>query len=404
MRQNFSVLRLKISRHGLFLFSYFLYILTETFDSSYIGEMLSANIRRGVKGVIILLLLFQLFLKNRYEKKVFFKYLLLCSLAVLVAFFSKEPNVLVIILLLLTCLDVKIDSIVNISTYTMLASFLIIVFLSLIGVLPDLVYSHYSIMTRSSVQAHSFGFRYYSTPSFLILFMSFCFIYKHKNLRTLIICLIVNSISYYIFTAKLPFFSYIMFLSLIFILKLNNYKTIRTVNTRILPILPFILAIVIYVLSKYYHDFGKLGIMINSFLSGRLEQGSIGLRINELSFFGRYFDMVGRYSSTYSDVLISGDKFYIDSDYLYMTLHFGIIYSVFIIFCYSVAIKKYVIMNDIYMMSWAISIIIFAVVNWCLHNVEYNPFLFIGFMALMEKNKKSEKIRLQLTREGKYEF
>lgn len=177
MKQNFSVLRLKISRHGLFLFSYFLYILTETFDSSYIGEMLSANIRRGVKGVIILLLLFQLFLKNRYEKKVFFKYLLLCSLAVLVAFFSKEPNVLVIVLLLLTCLDVKIDSIVNISTYTMLASFLIIVFLSLIGVLPDLVYSHYSIMTRSSVQAHSFGLD-------IILLLVFLFFSCHFVLYT----------------------------------------------------------------------------------------------------------------------------------------------------------------------------------------------------------------------------
>lgn len=404
MKQNFNDLKLKINSSSLFLFSYFLYILAEIFDSSYVGEILPANIRRCIKGIIIILLLFQLFSKKRYTKKSFFKYLLLCCLAILVALFSKEPNVLVVILLLLTCSDIEIDSIINISLYTMLASFSSIVLLSIIGILPDLVYSHYSIMTHSSIQAHSYGFRYYSTPAFLILFMSFSFLYKHKNLRTMIICLIANGISYYIFTAKLPFFCFIIFLCLTIILKLNNKKFIHKINVQILPLLPFVLAILIYILSRYYNSFGNLGIILNSLLSGRLEQGSIGLSINGISILGNYFEMVGRYTLTYSDLLTVNNNFYIDSDYLYMMLHFGIIYSTFIIFCYSLAIRKYTLTNNIYMLSWIISVVFFAAVNWCLHNIEYNPLLFIGFETLLEGKWKAPQFKLQSKKEDIYEF
>lgn len=404
MKQNFNKLRLKINSNSLFLFSYFLYILAEVFDSSYVGEMLPANIRRGMKGIIILLLLLQLFFKKRYIKRIFFRYLLLCCLAILVALFSKEPNVLVVVLLLLTCSDIKIDSIINISLYTMLASFSSVVLLSIIGVLPDLVYSHYSIMTHSSIQAHSYGFRYYSTPAFLILFMSFSFLYKHKNLKTMVICLLANGISYYVFTAKLPFFCFIIFLGLNITFKLNNKKIIRMINIQILPIVPFALAILIYILSKYYNNFGNLGMILNSLLSGRLEQGSIGLSMNRINILGNYFEMVGRYSLTYSELLSINNHFYIDSDYLYMILHYGIIYSTFIIFCYSVAIRKYVLTNNIYMLSWIISVIFFAVVNWCLHNIEYNPLLFIGFETLLEGKQKSFQFKLQSKKEELYEF
>lgn len=404
MKQLIKTETITVTKHTLFLFSYFIYIIAELLDSSYLGEILSANIRRGMKSTVILILLVALFARKEYKKSTLLKYLAICVIAIFVSIFSKEPNVLVIVLLLLTCYDTNVETIINLSLFTMFSSFVFIIGLSFLGVLPDLLYSHYSLATNSIVQAHSYGFKYYSTPGCIVSFISFAFLYKYRTLKVMLICLLANAVSYYIFTAKLPFFCYLLFLFLNIVFRLNDKKIIRSFNQRVLPMLPFMLALLIYLLSKNFYNLDEVGQMINFILSGRLEQGSIGLKTNGITLFGSFFNTVGRYSSTYSGIKSSSNSFYIDSDYLYMMLHFGIIYSFFIFSCYSVAIKKFVVENDIYMLSWIVTVTLYALSNWCLHNIEYNPLLFIGFTARFKDVKNTENINLKGKGKKLYEF
>lgn len=362
----------------MFLFSYALYIVQRFIVNSALRDVVPFWFRRGSKISIIALLVMSLIINRKISRQALKKTLIVISIGLVVSLVSDYANMICIILLLIIAQFVEFNRIIKSCIYTNIIMIMFVVAMCLAGKLPNYAYRHYSLIQKMRVTVYSYGFLHYSTPSYIIFFISILLLYYKRGKIASFLSLGINLLSYFIFTTKLPFI-----LSFIFIFMLNLLGDTKLVNktkksvSKIFSFLPLLLLGTTLFLSRMYNSTNVWMLTLNKILSDRLYQGKVGLSKFGIGLFGKQFEMVGVYSLD-SEALSLEDYIYIDSDYLYMLIRYGIIFTLLIIIIYIVMLKKFMDNRYYYFISWTITCLLFALSNWCLYVIEFNPLIFAG--------------------------
>lgn len=378
----------------MFLFSYMIYIVLRFINGSALRDVVPFGFRRGSKILVILMLLFTIVIKRKMTQKAIMRTFYVVLIGVFVALVSKDANMFCIMLFLIVSQFVDFDKIIKTCMYTNIIMSLVVVSLCLLGKLQNHSYRHYSLILKKMTTVHSYGFLHYSMPTYIILFVSIMVLYYKRDKFTYLFMLVVNLISYFVFTTKLPFFLSILFIFLIVIF--NDIKIFAKIKKAILKIsslLPLILLGLTYFFSKLFDKSKIWMVILNQVLGDRLYQGHVGLSKFGIGLLGKQFDMAGVFSLS-AEQLGLGDYLYIDSDYLYMLLRYGVIFTLFIIIIYIVMLKKFENERYYFFVAWTMICLFFAVSNWCLYIIEFNPLIFAGMRLFMGKsitNKRTLK-------------
>lgn len=380
---------------SMFLFSYALYIVQRFIISSALRDVVPFWFRRGSKILIILLLAMSFLVERKMSKRALEKTIIAISIGLAVVMISSYANMICIVLFLVIAQFVDFDKIIKTSICTNVAMIVFVVAMCLVGELPNYEYRHYSLIQKMRITVYSYGFLHYSTPSYIIFFISILLLYFKRGKIASFFALGINLLSYLIFTTKLPFI-----LAFVFIFMLNWLSDTKLLDkapknlSEIFSFLPLLLLGTAYFLSRFYNPTKGWMLVLNKALSDRLYQGKVGLSKFGVGLFGKQFEMIGVYSLD-SEGLSLGDYIYIDSDYLYMLLRYGIIFTLFIIIVYIVMLRKFIDKRYYYFISWTIICLLFALSNWCLYVIEFNPLIFAGMRLFtggsIEDNPDYEK-------------
>lgn len=362
----------------MFLFSYALYIVQRFIVNSALRDVVPFWLRRGSKILIIALLVMAFFVEQRISSQALKKTMIVISIGLAVSLASSYANMICIVLFLIIAQFVDFDKIIKTSIYINTVMMVFVIAMCIVGKLPNYAYRHYSLIQKMRITVYSYGFLHYSTPSYIIFFISILLLYYKRGKIASLFVLGINLLSYFIFTTKLPFI-----LAFIFVFMLNLLSDIKLFNkidknvSLIFSFLPLLLLGVTYFLSSFYNPTNGWMLALNEVLSDRLYQGKVGLSKFGVRLLGKPFEMVGVYSLDSEGVSL-GDYIYIDSDYLYMLLRYGIIFTLFIIIIYIVMLRRFIEKRYYYFISWTIICLLFALSNWCLYVIEFNPLIFAG--------------------------
>lgn len=368
-----------------FLFGYMLYIIYRILYSSAYITILGSTLRQGLKVLLICALFMSILVNLRISKKNAMLFIMVLSVAFLTYFFCKSIDIVCIMLMLVSSYKTDFNNIIKICFFTNIFMLILVLCGSVTGVIPDYTYSHYSLITKQWEKIHAYGFLHYSTPAFIILYLSIIILYLHQSKMIYGILAVINFGTFYLFSAKLPFFVFCI-IGVLFVWK--NGRTIlfriNNISKFIFQFTPFIAAIITFILCELYSKGGTFWKVVNDLFSNRLSQGNLAIKRNGIHFFGTYFDMGGVYSIKYGNLrgVDMSNYFFIDNDYLLMLLRYGVALSCIVFLIYGFILTKSITCNEKIIFVWCLATLIFAMVNSILINVEYNPLIFWGVKAI----------------------
>lgn len=318
---------------------------------------ISSLVRFGCFGLAIVCFLLKMILFDHYQLKelVFLVGLLLSS--VLAVLFSGSIQPILWAFLLLAAKDVPIRSFVKIYV-CMVASFMLFAYVcSMLGVIDNLQYLVYTTDGEEAYR-NSFGIIYptdFAAHMFFLFLGIYYLIWDRLRWYQHILTGILAIIIYNFCIARLDTIS-MGILALVFGIagyveagepickghytyKKNRHSALRagkgvkrhtgnfweSVSVFILPffvLLSFLSAALFDSSNEFLQE-------MNNLFSSRLDLGRIGLEEYGFSWFGQDIPMIGGGGST----VWSDEYFFIDCSYLYIFLCYGLIFSLFVLFC-----------------------------------------------------------------------
>lgn len=303
--------------------------------------------------------------------------------------------------LIFAAYGVKVDHIVKNIFYSTLLMSIIVVLLSSLGVLSDRVYAH-RLGEGVELDAHSFGFAYYSFFAFraMLLINSFLFLHRYKcNYFKLLLVIFVTIGVYVLSVTRLQLLTNIAIIGLYIIfykLKVLNLKInlLKYVGILIYP-MAFLFFISLPLSSFISPDFLEWW---DENFSGRITQTIIGFAQYPVTLFGNKFEMVG--GVQIDDGLMPDDYFYLDSGYAYWLLAYGLLFTIFILYAYSRILYKSYKSGNMFIYMWCLFFAFVNLINDFFTSSYWNPIIFMMFADFSDNIKcrissihKNEKIR-----------
>lgn len=370
----------------LYLAAYIIYIVLRIINNSLLQFKVPENTTFYTHWIILALLSLSFIVRRRFTGKTLRFAMGIVAISLIVYLFNPNVDFLCIIGFIVLCPFINFERIIKVSIATNTIMIIIVYLLCRMNYIEDLLYRHVSFNGIS--YAHSYGFVYYSNAPFIILFLSCMVLYFNKSIRTYIILTIINTIAYFVFTAKLPFVAYIIMI----LLSIIMYRPSVVEKTKkILCFLPCVFSIISIGISLAYTPNNRLISSLNVIFNTRISQGKDGLLRYGLSIFGQPIEMTGSYKATYA-WQEGMSNFFIDNDYIYMLLAYGIIFYLLILALYSMIIKRYSYNGDIKLLIWSLTTIIFALINSTLISVDFNPILLIGVNQIFNQGNKRTRV------------
>lgn len=230
-------------------------------------------------------------------------------------------------------------------------------------------------------------------------------LYFYRNATTYIILGVVNLVSYAIFTTKLTFIVYVLFgIIYVFISKTkindNKHRRIRC----FFEYLPLVLFLFNIVVAYGFRSDNAVMNLIDIAFGNRLSFSKAALHKIGLSLFGKSFNMAGIFSVN-SNLLSYDSYFYIDNNYIYIMLRYGIVFTALTIGIYVAISKIFLKVKDCFHISWVVAMLFFAISNSCLINIEFNPMIFIGYKMIEDYYLNTRSFRLKyINRQMRYKY
>ena len=385
-------------RELFFLLAYTFYIISRLIENSTLKEVFPGLFIHMLNFGIVFCASTSFISQKTFSKKSFSRLLIVLVISILTFYGCRSRDFLYVVILLLASYRISFQKIIKTSFYINLLGTIIIVSLSIVHFLPDYIYYHYNVLSGETSEAHSFGFLYYSGASYIIMFLSMMLVYfaKDKRKKYAVAMMIVTSyINYRLFSTRAVLVIPILYISIYELLKHAKFMNIKVKIWKFVAVfLPGGLFIISVILAKAYQANNPLFYMVNQVFSNRFSQGHLALERYGISLFGQPIKMYGTYSMTYgSGRNMSYDNyFFIDSGYIYSLVVYGVLFTIILLIVYSSLLEILIEDQNIELFSWSLIVIIFSCINNPLLEIQYNPVLFIGFTAFVDKIKYRRKI------------
>lgn len=329
--------RLNNYKNQLFYLAYFIMIL-----NSSLMRNINSKISKILIVVYIILFILNITMK-RYKIKEFIFIHIMIALGGIVFIKSYELQILILIILILSSSEIKIDKVIKIDFFTRLIGVILTILLCAVGVTKDFTMYRYDIAGNIIDIRHSLGFIHPNTLSIQIfmLIMSYVYLrYKYIKLNEYIILFFTMHIFTEITDSRTPMIC--TAIALIFLLifkkfKIINKNIVRNIIIYIVPICTIISFLLIYL---YKYDMQIVNI-VNKLLSGRIKSANYFLETYGISLLGQNIKLVSilDYQSTSEQMRI------LDNLYASLSIRSGMIFLILYNILY-VKLNKYLINNS----------------------------------------------------------
>lgn len=325
------------------------------------------------------------------------------SFLVLVFFFiassvTHRAYLMVYALLLLASIEIDVEDILRTSLFASVMAVLSLLILCRIGIITDYIYTAGS--NEVLREAHCYGFTYYSRMPYTVFYCIMIYVCLRKEKLKLLEYILILALNYYLYvrtTLRLTF--YLTIFVMVFVFFLSRVKTIH-LNRK--PVLFFssiafpVGTVLTYYLMRLYSTSGSVLDVSDGSLSSRLLLMAEGYKRYGIRLLGSYIRMEG------NSVLKEAEHyFYIDSGFAYSLLGYGLIFTIVVVFLYTVMFRYSCITENKYLFVWITAVLIFTMINNSWVSLNYNPILFFAIPALERLNvyQKNKNIQYKVCKQ-----
>lgn len=340
-----------------------------------------------------------LILGNVLKKKKINKFwLIFVFLSFLVAIVSKNMYPIILVLIVLSVKDYKLDKIVNACFYGNLVGVVLVLLLSYFGIIENWTYN-----IGGKLQ-NSLGYNYSSIPAtyVFVLCLMRCYLKKANTgifeiiLKIVLAGVIYNltySLTSFILIISICIFEFSYYIKVHIRFNINDKYYNKFVKI-VLASIPVIIVFFSLTTSIFYNGNNSVLVFLDNKLSNRLYLGHEAIENYGIPILGKNIKWVGNGGRGHVK-LSSIDYNFVDNSYIRIILDYGVLYFILIITMLIMYQINLVRKRKIYQIFIQILIFLWAISEPCIMEVEKNVFLIpvidYFFETLSAYFKRKEK-------------
>lgn len=367
----------------LFFISYSLYVLVFLLNCTAIKEMDTVQLLcRGIRYVCYLLAVVKV-VRTSFTGRQILQSIVMLFLIAMVVLASGEQALIFHALIFWAAKDVNSRTIIKITLILQTIIVAVFVVLSQIGIIVDM------IANAETRARHMLGFEWANTVPTLFFFMVLSYIYLRKEKLRLIEIIIIELINLWLYImtdTRMSFLLLSLVLVYVFFMKLHWQNHTRFRN-KWLVLMPSVVCVFSLALHWMYNEGNAVWDRLNMLLSRRLAYGYSGIHTYGIHLFGTPIEWVGFGLGAPADATYN----YVDCSYLKILLSNGIVFLVLIILAYTYVMYKAVKINDLYLQTALLAILIFSITEPRLFHFAYNPFPILALSLWGTDKIRAEK-------------
>ena len=306
--------------------------------------------------------------------------LVFAAISAFVCFFSKNKDLIFLFIFCFAIRKLEFKKIIFNTFKIYLICFSVVVILSLLNIVPDLIF------LRGNYERHSLGF-YYSTIAIgvylSIILMYFYIRRSNAKILELLLLEIINVFLYKYTDGRLSFIliSVILFMMLIskvsFIKKCLKSRKMQNILKYIGYFLPLLMFLLVVVITVLYSRGTSLGLYINKLLSSRLLYTKNAFQEYGITVFGEPISWNGWGGFGYVNIdNMSNFKYnFVDISYARIMFDYGIIPTILILSIYTIALVKNLKEKEYWMFTALILVCVWSLIEPYIFNVGKNIFI-----------------------------
>lgn len=368
---------------NIFTFAHFLYLFCYIFEYTFTYGF-EFNVDIGLLKQLGLLIMFALFLYDFINKKTsmktFVSTLLAITLGFIITFTSKNYDILLLILIILSIRDINIDKFL----------FRDFIIRGVLVAIEFFFFSQKAPIEMWQAEKVTLGFTHANTAGSALMILTFELLYltrNSKNILPFFFSIILTGFNYYVCKSRASFIAMILIIIcfILFKLKLNILKFKPFEFLTINSILIFVL--ISFGLIQLYQTGSDSGLKLNALFSNRIELAIHYLSLYKINLFGNHL----AYAST---TIMLGDHmvYVLDTAFVWLLLTFGIIGTIFVAWLFYRTFKKLLADQNYYMVVIMLVLLVYGLMETILFKYYYNPLLAVLTVGFFADEKEDEKL------------
>lgn len=334
----------------------FLYVLSMNLQSSFMfNEWSLANspmliVLKLLKYAAYLFCILHFFTLSRFSRNFLFAAGIMLVLSVYAMYTGPQKLPIFYFVLIATAVKTDFRKIVKIFLFIQATTFVIYLSLALLGIMGS-----GEVVEVGRIRSY-LGYGWVNRASYNLLFMSLELLYLRKRALDPVLAIILSAVNWFVYVKTHTVFS--MAITFMIIAygaiyyfysksdrKIKFFKKNRKRDYYLLLTAFLVLIVAGIALILIFKSSNPFLYKLNRFVTGRLELGKKAIDRYGLHLGGNKLQWIG--SSTLLFGLAEGnDYFYVDNGFLQIALEFGLIFTAFVLFMYTAAIKKAVSLKD----------------------------------------------------------
>ena len=334
----------------------FLYVLSMNLQSSFMfNEWSLANspmliVLKLLKYAAYLFCILHFFTLSRLSRNFLFAAGIMLVLSVYAMYTGPQKLPIFYFVLIATAVKTDFRKIVKIFLFIQATTFVIYLSLALLGIMGS-----GEVVEVGRIRSY-LGYGWVNRASYNLLFMSLELLYLRKRALDPVLAIILSAVNWFVYVKTHTVFSMAITFMIIAYgaiyyfysksdIKIKFFKKNRKRDYYLLLTAFLVLIVAGIALILIFKSSNPFLYKLNRFVTGRLELGKKAIDRYGLHLGGNKLQWIG--SSTLRFGLAEGnDYFYVDNGFLQIALEFGLIFTAFVLFMYTAAIKKAVFLKD----------------------------------------------------------
>ena len=380
------------SRNTFYYVGIFLYVLSMNLQYSFMfNEWSLANspmliVLKLLKYAAYLFCILHFITVSRFSRNFLFAAGIMLVFSVYAMFTGPEKLPLFYFVLIATAIKTDFKKIVKIFLLIQATTFVVYLTLSLLGIMGS-----GEVVEIGRVRSY-LGYGWVNRASYNLLFMSLELLYLRKRAIDPVLAIILSAINWFVYVKTHTVFSMTITFMIIaygavyyFYSKSDRKITFVKKNRKrdyYLILAAFLMLIVAGIaLIVIFKPSNPLLYKLNRFVTGRLELGKKAIERYGLHLGGNKLQWIG--SSTLLFGLAEGNEyFYVDNGFLQLALEFGLLFTAFVLYMYTAAIKKAVYLKDYSFAAIALILGFVFVFEPYVIDFAFNPFVIYYFSKI----------------------
>ncbi len=363
--------RLRINKELIYLLVLFVFSFWQVLASSLLYFY---TIHKIIQIGIIAILSGMLIIRSKFRLKYIIYTTIILMTIVTVAYITDRIQLVISGLLITNSLGIDFKKIVKTSCFASMSSTLCVILASIAGIIPNRTFF------RENGIAFGYGFLYYSTYPYIIMFAMLEYMYFRKKLSwiELFVFFVINNYIYKISTLRLTYYlSIVIIILYVIIIKFKMLKiTGKFMKKLTFAVFPAAFIFTVVCALKYDQS-SPVWRALDKVTSNRISLSHEGFSRYNVKLFGQFIETV-----TMKNGKILPNYFYIDSGFIYSLLGYGILFSLLITILYSLIFHYSCETNNKPLFIWCLAIAAFTVINNSWVNLHMNCMLLLSMPVI----------------------